>query len=134
TDDHNLHIREHQAVLADPDLRLDDDLAERATAHLQEHFDILSNPALANMLLALGQTPIAAPPQPQMPPQGGEGAPPAASPQAGSPQDLMSNPQAQDVSVQQQAGGMVPAPAEPPAEFSELPQTGQENFNRLVGG
>jgi hypothetical protein len=135
TDDHSLHIREHQAVLADPDLRLDPDLAARAVAHLQEHLDILSNPALANMLIALGQTPIAPPMAPPMPPQGGEGgAPPAAvSPQAGSPQDLLSNPQAQDVSMQTQAQGMQPTPATPPGEFEGLPMTGQDLFNQNTG-
>jgi hypothetical protein len=136
TDDHSLHIREHQATLADPDLRLDPDLVQRTTLHLQEHLDILSNPALANMLIALGQTPIAPPPQAQpMPPQGGEGgAPPAAaSPQAGSPQDMMTNPQAQDISVQTQAEGMMPAPATPPEGFEELPQTSQQLFNSNVG-
>lgn len=135
TDDHNLHIREHQAVLADPDLRMDEELAARAVAHLQEHLDILSNPALANMLIALGQTPIAPPPMQQMPPEGGGegGVPPVASPQAGSPQDLMSNPQAQDVSLQTQVEGQLPAPATAPEPFSELPQTGQQLFNQNSG-
>lgn len=136
TDDHSLHIREHQAVLADPDLRMDGDLVQRTTQHLQEHLDILSNPALANMLITLGQTPIAPPPQPQMmPPQGGEGgAPPAAtSPQAGSPQDMMTSPQAQDISVQTQIEGQLPEPATPPEPHSDLPQTGQQLFNQNVG-
>jgi hypothetical protein len=132
TDDHNLHIREHQAVLADPDLRLDPDLANRAVQHLQEHLDILSNPTLANMLIALGQTPIAppaAPPQQQMSPangpQGGQ-----APQDGGQPADLMSNPQSQDVSMQTQAQGMMPQPATSPEPFSDLPQTGQELFNK----
>lgn len=128
TDDHSLHIREHQAVLADPDLRLDPELANRAVTHLQEHIDILSNPALANMLIALGQTPIAppaAPPQQQMPPQG-------QAPAEGQPSDLMRNPQAQDISMQTQVEGQLPAPAEP-AGFEELPQTGQELFAANTG-
>jgi hypothetical protein len=135
TDEHSLHIREHQAVLADPDLRLDPELAERAIRHLQEHLDILSNPALANMLLALGQQPILPPPMQQMPPTGGEGAPPAiASPQAGSPQDLLNNPIAQDVSVQQQASEMMPSVAEPPQEYADLPQSGSELYAQNTGG
>lgn len=132
TDDHNLHIREHQAVLADPDLRLDPDLAQRAVAHLQEHLDILSNPALANMLLALGQNPIlppAAPPQQQMGTNG-----PAAPAEGGQPADLMSNPQAQDVSLQTQVEGQIPPAATPPDGFEGLPQTGQALFNQNTGG
>lgn len=141
TDDHNLHIREHQAVLADPDLRFDANLVDRALAHIQEHINILSDPMVAPILLQLGQQPIQ-PPMPPMPPQGqgGEGAPPAAmaSPQAGSPQgDLLTNPDANAVDLQTQMAGELPSPAQPatpPAPFEDAPVTAQQQFLRNVGG
>jgi len=136
TDDHSLHIREHQAVLADPDLRMDPDLVQRATQHLQEHMDILQNPALANTLIVMGQQPI----QPQMPPGPPMGAPGQAPPADGAPiqpnegtSDIMSNPQASDVSMMSQAGVGIPNPAQPPAPFTDIPQTGQELFNANIG-
>lgn len=68
TDDHALHIKDHSAILNDPELRLDADLVQRVTAHIQEHIGLLqtTDPNILNML---GQTPIA-PPQPPMSPQG----------------------------------------------------------------
>lgn len=139
-DDHDLHLREHQAVLADPDLRMDAELVQRAIAHYQEHIDILSNPANANLLTSMKQVPIMPQQAPQpMPPQGGQGQaqPGSTQEQAAAGQDagqLMQNPQAQDVSVQQQAGEMMPAVPNPPGEFAELPQTGAELFSKNVGG
>ena len=68
TDDHALHIKDHSAILNDPDLRLDPELVQRVTAHIQEHIQLLqtTDPNILNML---GQQPIA-PPAPPMPPQG----------------------------------------------------------------
>ncbi len=134
TDEHDLHIREHQSVLADPDLRMDGELVERATAHLQEHIDILSNPANANLLMSMKQQPIM-PPAAPMPPPGAPNAQgaPAPAPEGGSPDQLMSNPQAQDVSVQSQQGAL-PNPSQPPQPFSDLPQNGQELFNLNTSG
>lgn len=128
TDDHDLHLREHQAVLADPDLRNDPSLVERAIAHYQEHIDILSNPANANLLISMKQNPIAPAPAPQAPVQGPQGLTQDEAAAGNNAADLMSNPQAQDVSTQQQAAQMSPAPATPPGEFAELPQTGSELF------
>lgn len=131
TDDHDLHLREHQAVLADPDLRRDPELVQRALTHYQEHIDILSNPANANILISMKQTPIMPPQmqQPLPPEQGG-----AAPVEGGQPADILNNPQAQDVSVQQQAAEMVPNAAQPPGQFSDLPQTSQELFAANTGG
>jgi len=133
TDDHNLHLREHQAVLADPDLRNDGELVERTLAHMEEHLTILGDPALANFLIAMGQNPIMPPQAPPMPPQAPEG---ATNDQAAAGQQnaqLMENPQAQDVSVQTQAGEMMPSVAQPAGEFADLPQTGAELFNQNTG-
>lgn len=132
TDDHDLHLREHQAVLADPDLRDDPALVQRAIEHYQQHIDILSDPANANLLLSMKQNPIMPPQAPQPPPQAQPG---STNDQAAAGQDaasLMQNPQAQDVSVQSQMGNL-PAPATPPAPFEESPQTSQELFNNNVG-
>ncbi len=43
TDDHVLHIKEHQNILADPELRFDEELTARTLAHIQEHIDLLKN-------------------------------------------------------------------------------------------
>lgn len=134
TDEHNLHIREHRAVLADPKLRQDAALVDRVLGHIQEHINILSNPAVAQILQQLGQIPIMLPPP--MPPEGGEGAPPAAM-APGPESDLMTNAPANDPGLQTQMAQELPQPAEPavPAEpFQDAPVTAQDQFSRLIGG
>jgi hypothetical protein len=135
TDEHVLHIKEHQAVLADPDLRMNADLVHRALTHIQEHINILSDPNVASTLQTMGQQPIA----PTMPPQGQGGPAPQTPaspelPQGGDPSQLMSNPQAQDVSTQQQASQMQPNVAQPPQPFQDVPQTGAELYAQNTGG
>jgi hypothetical protein len=137
TDDHNLHIREHQAVLADPDLRMDPELVKRALGHIQEHIDILSDPSVANILMQLGQTPIQ-PPPPPMPPQGGnnggEGAPPAAAAPAPAEPGLAGNPEANAPDLQAQMSQELPQPASPPDEtMTGAPVTAADAFNRQIG-
>lgn len=73
TDDHLLHIKEHRVVLADPELRFNQDLAGRVVAHIQEHIDLLRNTD-PQLLQLLGQQPLSPPGgtppnmQQQMPP------------------------------------------------------------------
>jgi hypothetical protein len=111
TDSHSLHIREHKAVLADPDLRMDAQLVQRTLAHIQEHIDILSDPNVANILTLLGETPLG-------PIGGGIPSPQAAAPQQPNQQGqeqippLLENPEAQSVAVQQNMGPL-PSPAQP---------------------
>ncbi len=62
TDNHMTHIQEHRAILANPEARRDPNLIAVVTAHLQEHLNMLSDPANATMLGLLGQQ--AVPPQP----------------------------------------------------------------------
>jgi hypothetical protein len=113
TDAHSLHIREHKAVLADPDLRMDAELVQRTLAHIQEHINILSDPNVANILTMLGEQPLGpvggTPPAP-------ENAAPAQPNQQGQEEiaALQANPQAQSVSVQENQGPL-PSPAQPPA-------------------
>lgn len=130
TEAHNLHIKEHKSVLADPILKNDADLVQRVLAHIQEHIDILSNPANANILMQLGQTPIQ--PAPPMPAPGAGGAP-AQGQASSNPGDLITNPQAQSVSAQDQ-GIKQPNPANPPAPFQDVPQTGAELFAKNTAG
>jgi len=70
TDDHKTHIQEHKAILASPEARRNPQLIAVVTAHLQEHINILQNPANAALLGILGQQSIA--------PQGMPAAPGAA--------------------------------------------------------
>ena len=117
-DDHVLHIKEHQSVIADPDLR-DGPVADLVYQHILEHIDLLKNtdPGLLQVLgmqsLAQPMAPPGAPQGQQVdgqmsPEEGPQGPPPgpASSPQMPampevSP-DMMMNPD-----LQQQAMGNV---------------------------
>lgn len=128
TDDHNLHIREHQAVLADPDLRMDPDLVNRALSHIQEHIDILSNPNVANVLMQLGQTPIQQPPMAPPPPQGqGQVS------QQEVDRNVAGNVDANAIDLQTQLSGELPKPAQPAQSPDGAPTTAQEAFLRQIG-
>jgi hypothetical protein len=70
-DEHTTHIKEHKAVLADPDLRKDAALVMRATAHIQAHIEQLRT-ADPQLLQILNQPSLAPPP----PPPGGPMGPP----------------------------------------------------------
>lgn len=68
TDRHSVHIQQHNFVLSDPELRLDDALAARVLAHISEHLDLLRNTD-PGLLALIGEQPIGpnaqAPVQPQ---------------------------------------------------------------------
>lgn len=133
TDDHNLHLREHQAVLADPTLRFDNDLVDRTLAHMQEHINILSNPNVANFLQSQGQTPIAPQNVPQADLSQGQGQPGGAPNQpAPSDESLIANPQAQSVSSLNAEN--IPSPAQPAQNSAGLPQTPQQLWAQNTGG
>lgn len=68
TDEHALHIKEHKVVLADPTLRRDPALVKRVADHIQEHINLLKTTD-PNILMILGQQPIA-PPMPPAPAPG----------------------------------------------------------------
>lgn len=74
TDDHVLHIKEHQCVLASPEARQNPMIVANMTAHLQEHIDLVKNgdPLLMTIL---GQPVLPPPPPTDVPPdgEGGEG-------------------------------------------------------------
>lgn len=65
SDEHAVHIKEHASILADPELRFDQDLFQRVSAHMQEHIDLLKTTD-PNLLMILGQQPL---PPPMPPPQ-----------------------------------------------------------------
>jgi hypothetical protein len=75
TDQHSLHIKEHRAVLADPELRFNPELVKRTLDHIQEHLDLLraTDPNMLTMIQEqplgpVGGSPIAqAPGQPPAP-------------------------------------------------------------------
>lgn len=123
TDNHQLHIEEHKSVLADADVRLDPELADRALNHIQEHLNLLRS-VDADLLVLLKQQPLG--------PVGGTPANPegpGAQPNAqgmGGPQATPSPEQA----AQLGASGPLPSPASPatsptgaPTNASQVPLT-----------
>lgn len=131
-DQHMLHIKEHSAVLSDPELRLDRNLSDRVMAHIQEHINLLKT-VDPSLLQILGQTPLPPDGPPQQP--GPQGPPPKEGP----PSESMQAPQGNVPSQLEQMGVSVnlPKPAQPPPiPGQELPQpaTPQEAMVRQTGG
>lgn len=126
-DQHQQHIMEHRAVLADPDLRTDPTVVANVMDHIQAHIDALRNtdPALLQLL---GQQPLPPPgvaPAPQpgqggMPQQGGPQPPQDPGAGMAPPQQGIQGPG--DKQIGPNGEGMsIPAPATPPPPFSDLP-------------
>lgn len=125
-DDHKMHIMEHKAVLADPDLRTNPALTNVVLSHIQKHIESLqqSDP---NLLMLLGQQPLP-PPQPQGPPPGMQGPgpkppmPPPGSPQAQGlvPPKQAEGPQTEAVPSNTSLPNL-PSLPKPPAPFQHLP-------------
>lgn len=116
TDQHTIHIKEHKAVLADPDLRKDPELLRRTLAHIQEHITLLreTDPDLLNIIQEQPLGPAGGSPANQNP-----NMPPDASMQGQAPQ-MMEAPSAEA------PAGPLPSPARPPGEFSGLPVLAEE--------
>lgn len=95
TDDHRLHIREHPGVGASLEARRSEQVMKALQAHIAEHIKILRETD-PEILMALGQQPIAIAPPPGMPPSPGGGATP---PDAGMGQPPASQDTAADVSM-----------------------------------
>lgn len=85
TDNHALHIQEHASVLADPDLRLDQELVARVLSHIQEHIT-LQRETDPDLLAMLGQQALGpeggTPLSPQQPGNQAPGNMPPGNPQA----------------------------------------------------
>lgn len=89
-DKHLLHIQEHRCAAADPEARQDPARIQAISDHVMEHVGFLADPAMAPLMMVLGETPLgmAMPP----PPPGemdasvpGESEGPNTEPQASSP-------------------------------------------------
>lgn len=138
TDNHSLHLREHSNVLADPDLRLDQDLVERTLTHMQEHINILSDPNVANVLVGMGQQPMGPPGgSPNAPGSLSPDQPPASALQEEVPETL-DNPQAESVMAEPDPGTVIPQPAQPAGVsdgiLPEQPTTPEQAFIKQTGG
>jgi hypothetical protein len=68
-DSHQTHIMEHKAVFADPEVRKDDELMQRALDHIQEHINLLRTTD-PDLLKRIGEEPLPPPGQPPQPPPG----------------------------------------------------------------
>lgn len=112
TDNHVQHIQEHQSILADPDMREDEEISGVVLAHMQEHIRLMreTDPGLLQVLNipALPPNPLE---QPMMPPE------------AQMPQDPNAPPMPQQVAPSQAPdmaqGPMGPVP--PVAEPAGMP-------------
>lgn len=62
TDEHLYHVQRHRAMMFSQEAKENPALAEAVLAHIQEHLDILANPAYAQILISLGQIPMGLPP------------------------------------------------------------------------
>lgn len=131
-DKHQMHIMEHRAVLADPELRKDQTLVSTVLGHIKEHLDFLRNtdPALLQLI---GEQPVP-PMQPPAPPGApGPGGPPPGQPPQGSPppknspvpKELSTAPGAAVASQSSEGPGTqninLPQPAKPAKPFQHLP-------------
>jgi len=131
-DQHSMHIKEHQSVLADPDLRENPELVQNVLNHIQAHIDFLrtTDPGILQMI---GEQ--------QLPPFPGAPMPPANN---GQP---MPNKQSADNNIpeqmspvqgQAQAGEQISGPGiqnigqpglpQPPPPFSDLPVTASQQL------
>ena len=114
TDKHSLHVKHHQSVLSDPDLRQDAELVSRTLAHIEEHI-MLASTTDPNLLQMIGEQPIM-----QQPLMGADGAPipPPPVPMG----EAMAAPQAEGAqATPENANANMPQPAAPPGEFANLP-------------
>lgn len=100
-EDHVLHVKEHKAILSDPETKRQPDIVQNVLSHIQEHIDLWKTMP-PELLALLGMQP---PPMPMMPPPQEAGAPPM-------PGEEMPGPQP-DMPVEAEAGGMPAMPTNP---------------------
>jgi len=65
-DQHSEHIMEHKSVIANPELRKDENLVANVTRHIQEHIELLRTTD-PDLLMLLGEQPLNPPQQRGMP-------------------------------------------------------------------
>lgn len=120
TDQHTVHIAEHQAVLADPDLRDNEQLVEAALSHIQEHVDLLRNTD-PGLLQTIGQQPL--------PPLGGsQMAQPVDNAQGLSQEGMQQNtiPETMQAELPPPGPGQMMQTEAGPVQAPNLPQVPQE--------
>lgn len=127
TDNHQQHIDEHKAILSDPKLRFNDQLTAQVLAHIQEHINILSDPNVAQVLMVLGQQPIA-PPMPAAP-MAGPGQPADAPQGPGPDMGGMNTPTQMD--QQGSAPQNLPQPAQVNADLLPSPELQQASLGNV---
>lgn len=126
TDEHVLHIKEHAAVLSDPDLRFDMDLVKRVSAHIQEHVDLLRNTD-PDLLAVLGQQALAPKgPAPAMP----GAAPPPANP-GQIPEMMGGAPVASQMDQQGAVPANLPTPAKVPGNLLPNPELQAQSMGNV---
>lgn len=115
TDKHQIHIEEHQVLLADPDLRRDPTLVTLVLNHIQEHLQLLrtTDPGL---LAVTGQQPLPPLPSAQgpVPPPGASGPAPKGDAAANVNKELPTGAEANQAQTQAHM-------PKPPAPFQDLP-------------
>lgn len=126
-DSHRLHIVEHKAVVADPDLRKDPALVKRVMDHIQAHIDLLRSTD-PDLLLLVGEQPLnppgQVPPDASMPGQDN----PMAPGQGGNAELLGELPVEAgpgEVTLPTGQTQNLPSMPRPPAPFQDLPVTAQ---------
>lgn len=126
TDNHAMHIQEHKAVIADPEMRMQPDVVQTVLEHIQMHIEALKTVS-PELLQILGQQPLA----PAAPPPG---APPApggdvkAAPEGST--EVVQQPL--PVGVQEAQQIAQPNMPTPPAPFESAPLTPQANAEQLI--
>lgn len=106
-DEHLLHIKEHKCVLSDPDLRMDEELAERVLNHIKDHINALRE-VDPGLLQIIGETPL----PPVAPPPG----------DMGDMGPVMDQPQTPQQELQENMTANLPAPPAPFDQEAVLPQ------------
>jgi hypothetical protein len=123
-DKHSQHIKDHQQVIASPEIRKDPKLRAILQAHVQEHINYLRT-VDPDLLMLIGEHPLANPAAPQTapsmpPPQNAPHGP--LPPGAGQVMQNQQPPQPADMMKGQgvTGGQMMPQPAQPP-QLPKLP-------------
>lgn len=91
TDQHKMHIREHKAVLADPDLRKNPELVKVVLDHIQEHINLLRQTD-PDLLAIIDEQPLS--PPGGSPANQNQQQPPASSMQGQAPEMMQPQPMA----------------------------------------
>lgn len=124
-DKHRLHITEHKAVLADPELRQNQQMVRNVLDHIEEHLNMLrtTDPDLLNLI---GEQPLS-PPGGTPAQGGGQQQPPQGAVQNSPMNEMMQNDQqgnptpGDQIQTGAQGQQSLPSPATPPPPFDQMP-------------